>query len=86
MAEEEMPDTPLGSAIEYWTNDTDHSYYDEDELLELYYDISGEELDEQESEALNDLCKFYHRNKDKPLYKLLEEEVSAYPLSEVCWE
>lgn len=84
----EWDDTPAGSSIEYWLDDTDYSYdYDEgDELVELYYDIADEELDEHESEAIEELCNFYTKNKDKPLYDLMEQEVSNYPLREVCWE
>ena len=44
------------------------------------------ESDEREYENLKMLCLFYERYNDYPLYDLLEEELSAYPLEDLCWD
>jgi len=56
-----------------------------DDVYDVYLDILEIESDESEAEAIKELCIFYEKNKDHPLYKLLEEELTAYPLDELCW-
>ena len=57
--------------------------FEEDPYM-VYLDILEIESDEREEQTKRELCTFYHRYKHHPLYDLLEEELSAYPLSELC--
>lgn len=57
--------------------------FDED-AYEIYLEILEVESDEHEEQTRRELCTFYKRYKDYPMYDLLEEELSAYPLSELC--
>lgn len=59
-----------------------------DVVVDEYYDLLDlieEEMIESERLYLDELCEFYVRNKGKPLYDLIEGELSYIPLSEVCW-
>lgn len=59
-----------------------------DVVIDEYYDLLDlieEEMHEDELSYVDELCEFYMRNKGKPLYDLIEEELSYIPLSEVCW-
>ncbi|MEM4436571.1 MAG: hypothetical protein QXO22_06435 [Thermosphaera sp.] len=55
-----------------------------EDSYDVYLDIWEIESDEREEQTRRELCTFYKRYKDYPLYDLLEEELSAYPLSELC--
>jgi len=55
-----------------------------EDSYDVYLDIWEIESDEREAEARRELCTFYKRYKDYPLFDLLEEELCAYPLSELC--
>lgn len=58
-----------------------------DVVIDEYYDLLDlieEEMYEDESSYIDELCEFYEKNRDKPLYDLVEEELTYIPLSEVC--
>ncbi|MEM1687317.1 MAG: hypothetical protein QXR31_04480 [Zestosphaera sp.] len=58
-----------------------------DVVIDEYYDLLDlieEEMYEDELSYIDELCEFFVRNKDKPLYDLVEGELSYIPLSEVC--
>lgn len=61
-------------------------YEFDDELYDVYLEILEIESDEHEEQTKRELCTFYKKYKDYPLYALLEEELCAYPLEELCWD
>lgn len=64
---------------------TPSNKFDED-TYEVILEIWEVESDEREAEAKRELCTFYKRYKDYPLFDLLEEELTAYPLEDLCWD